>query len=85
MYLGAEEGRITSSYESGKEAYSSIKCRKYFDKLVDFQNHMGAPSNTELVNDRLLNILPSTISRTCPLISTQKSVGPTQPPIQSVL
>ena len=48
MSLGAEEGQITGSYISGSEAYGSIKCRYYFDKLVDFQNHMGALSPKEL-------------------------------------
>jgi len=64
MSLGAEEEQILGSYGSGNEAYGSVKCRKYFDKLVDFQNHMGALSPKELINDRPLNLLTSTTIRT---------------------
>jgi hypothetical protein len=68
LSLGAEEGRITGSYKSGIEAYGSIKRIKYFDKLVDFQNHMGALSPKELFNNRSLNLLTNTISRTRTLL-----------------
>jgi hypothetical protein len=87
MSLGAEEGRITGSFESGNEAYSSKKCKKKLTKLMDSQNHMGAPSLMELVNDRSLNLLTNTIMRTSLLLYflRRSSLGPAQPPIQSVL
>ena len=45
----AEEGRITGSFESVNESHSLIKCTKYFIKLRDFQNYMGALSPMELL------------------------------------